>query len=622
VRDLSAELGKKIVLEVQGEETELDRQVLELVKDPLTHMLRNACDHGIELPAQRAARGKPEQGRIVVQARHEGGVVIVTVSDDGEGLDAGKIGAKAVEKGLVSAEQLARLSAREIRMFIMHPGFSTAKTVSHVSGRGVGMDVVRSNIEKIGGAIGMDSIPGQGTSFTLHIPLTLALIPALIFTICGQRYGMPQMNVQEVLALDTPSAPPVEWIQDTPVLRLRGQIIPLISAAMLFSLRRDAGRADVRPDSLVAVVTVGSHRYGLVLDAIHGSEEVVIKSIAPVLRNTLVFAGNTVLGDGRVVMILDPAAIARVFHIEADMHAAAPEPAPAGEHASMLVFRAGEGVAKALPLALVSRVQCIAPEAISRSGAQVLATLDGRMVPLVTVDGMAMPQHGEIMALMLADDRSESAMGLVIEAIIDTSESDLALSTVTARAGILGSMLLEDGRAVDVVDIAHFLVQQSQDWFSQHQHQHGDFAPEDVRGDVAAAPPIATHDASAGPARPVQKILLVDDSPFFRNMLHPILRTAGYDVSVCADPAQAIALHDQGAMFDVILSDIEMPGMDGYGFVARMRADSAWRNTPFIAITSHNTPADIAYGFKMGFDRYIGKFNREELLHAISHTQH
>lgn len=647
VRDLAQELKKKIAIEISGEETELDRQVLELVRDPLTHMLRNACDHGIEPPEERLATGKTEQGHIRLEARHEGGVVLVVLKDDGRGLDSEKIGRKAVEKGLVTEDRLLQMSRKEVLQFIMAPGFSTAAKVTNVSGRGVGMDVVRANVEKIGGSIDMDSTVGKGSVFTLHIPLTLAIIPALIVRIDGLKYAIPQLNVQEVLALDTPGAPKVETVRDIPVLRLRQHIIPLLCSSMLFSHDREARRnfnpADVSPESLIAVVNAGANQFGIILDQIHGTEEVVIKSISPVLRNTAIFAGNTILGDGQVVMILDPAAIARRFHIDKDKlsqeNQMQDDAHPDGEVASMLVFRAGTDIPKTLPLELVSRVQTFNRKDIRHSGQHVFTVYDQQMIPLLAIDGQYIEvQKEEITAVILVDDISGASIGVVIDEIIGVMESTLELSASTARPGILGSIFLENGETADVLDIVHFLSQNNQDWFLKEQHRHQSFAPVsalDMRLSEHLAPAERSTAATAQEAalpeefirteaapmafpKGVKRVLVVDDSGFFRNMLYPILRSAGYEVAMSHDPLHAIERHDNGEMFDVILSDIEMPHMTGYEFVEKMRAEGEWKHTPFIAITSHNTVDDVRYGMQKGFDFYIGKFDRGELLRALN----
>jgi len=632
VRDLTMDLGKKINLDMVGEETELDRQVLEMIKDPLTHMVRNSCDHGVEMPADRVAAGKPETGTVELKAYHEGGFIIVEINDDGKGLDPHKIGIKAVEKGLIDENQRENMSDKQLLQLLFKAGFSTAEKVTNVSGRGVGMDVVRTNIEKIGGTIDMDSTLGQGTKFRIQIPLTLAIISALILEIQGNRYAMPQLNIQELVRIQPDEGDKIEMINDRPVFRLRDRILPLIDSQTLFGVNdapgsehlqdtkdEDADEASVGPDldlanKLIIVVTAGASHFGLVVDAIHDMEEIVIKSISSVLSDTKIFAGNTILGDGNAIMILDPAGIASRFEVTDNM-AGAEAGAAAGntqddfihaEKTAMLVFQAGKGAPKAVPLGLISRLQQFDRKDITVSGDGMIVKFQDDLMPMYYVDPENQTLNDHLVtSLVLADDVSDAALGLVIEKVVDIVEGHMDLTTSTARDGVIGSVTLGE-TVVDVVDIAHYLTSSREDFFSSASHQQKTFAPSSDAGEGAAS--IATSGVSA---------LIVDDSPFFRNMLKPILSAAGYEVTLSEDAVAAIDLHDKGKMFDVILSDIEMPEMTGYEFVEKMRSDSAWKDLPFIALTSHTTPQDVEYGYEKGFTKYIGKLDKDELIRTI-----
>lgn len=640
VRDLANESGKKINLDMQGGNTELDRQVLDLIKDPLTHMIRNSCDHGIESPQERKEAGKPDAGTIHLNAYHEGGFIVISIKDDGKGLNPQKILNKAIEKGLVTADKAAEMSEKQILSYIMKPGFSTAEKITNVSGRGVGMDVVRSNIEKIGGSIDMDSTMGGGTSFTIQIPLTLAIISALIFEIDGHRYAIPQMNIQELVSLNNNTKDMVEYIKSQPVLRLRDRIIPLLDSRSLFELSTD----DVpeRHEQLIVVINIGSSYYGIIVDKVFDTEEVVIKSVSSLLKNTNIFAGNTILGDGRVIMILDPAAIARKFNVEKELNQLAEENKKQArlsqsreEHASMLVFKAGEGAMKAIPLAMVSRLHVFEGKDVTISDDKVVVNYNDSLMQLSLLSPKSQRLSDKsITSLIIADDRSEAAMGLVIDEVVDIIDGKLNLSSVTTRDGIIGSMILGD-LTVDVIDVTYFLSVNKSNWFSQNTHAATPFVSTQqlaaVGGGQAAASvqPVSNGNGQdAAPATAVsaggrinvksaQKVLVVDDSSFFRNLLYPILTSAGYRVTLAEEPAEAIKMHDDGAMFDIIISDIEMPNMNGYEFVEKMRSGSNWQDLPFVAITSHNTPEDAEYGYKMGFNKYIGKFNRDELLGTL-----
>lgn len=666
VRDLSMELNKKINLDMQGEDTELDRQVLEMIKDPLTHMVRNSCDHGIETPEVRTAAGKPEAGTITLKAYHEGGFIIVEIVDDGKGLDGRKIGEKAVEKGLIEADKLENLTDKQLLQNIFKAGFSTADQVTNVSGRGVGMDVVRSNIEKIGGTIDMESKPGKGTGFKIQIPLTLAIISGLIVEIDGLRYAVPQLNIQELVRIQSDDdKEKIEKIDNRPVFRLRDKILPLIDSKTLFGtaahLETLMDRApdelkdvvsdivqasqDISDDQeahkkeeemtnpslennakekqtpkkhiqfenkLIAVMNSGSSYFGLVVDAIHDMEEIVIKSISSVLQDTGIFAGNTILGDGQVIMILDPAGIARHFEVASNL--GAPEANAKAdadgnaekleERVAMLVFKAGSETPKAIPLALISRLQQFDIKQVTESGDKIVAKYDGDLMPLyfTDTDGQKL-ETDTVTTLVLADDVSDASMGLIIEEVIDIIEDTLDLTNSTARPGVMGTVTLDD-MVVDVLDIAHYLHGSNEDFFSVQEHKNASF--------LDNGKPAVKDDRT--------NVLVVDDSPFFRNMLKPILASAGFNVTVSEDAVAAIELHDQGSMFDIILSDIEMPHMNGYEFVEKMRGDTSWKDLPFIAITSHTTPQDIEYGYSKGFTKYIGKFDKDELLRTVKNV--
>src|SRR5437588_1052758 len=309
VRDLSGELGKDIELEMHGADTELDRQVLDLIKDPLTHMVRNSADHGLETPEERRVVGKPEKGTIRLSAYHEGGHIIIEISDDGRGLNTEKIKAKVIANGIASEADVEKMSEAQIHKFIFAPGFSTAAKVTSVSGRGVGMDVVRTNIDQIGGTIDVKSVAGEGSSVTIKIPLTLAIVSALIVEAAGDRFAIPQLPVVELVRAQTNSEHRIERIKDTPVLRLRNKLLPLVHLKKL--LKMEEGGTSEPEDGFIVVTQVGNQTFGIVVDGVFHTEEIVVKPMSTKLRHITMFSGNTILGDGSVIMIIDPNGIAR-----------------------------------------------------------------------------------------------------------------------------------------------------------------------------------------------------------------------------------------------------------------------------------------------------------------------
>ncbi|MGJ5033825.1 chemotaxis protein CheA, partial [Bradyrhizobium sp. HKCCYLRH3059] len=311
VRDLATELGKQIELEMHGADTELDRQVLDLIKDPLTHMVRNSADHGLETMAERAAAGKAEQGTIRLSAYHEGGHIIICIADNGRGLNTERIKAKALANGLVTEAELEKMTEAQIHKFIFEPGFSTAAAVTSVSGRGVGMDVVRTNIDQIGGTIDIKSVLGEGTSVTIKIPLTLAIVSALIVEAGGDRFAIPQLSVVELVRARANSEHRIERIKDTAVLRLRNKLLPLMHLKKL--LKIDDGSSTDPENGFIVVTQVGNQTFGIVVDCVFHTEEIVVKPMSTKLRHIDMFSGNTILGDGAVIMIIDPNGIAKAL---------------------------------------------------------------------------------------------------------------------------------------------------------------------------------------------------------------------------------------------------------------------------------------------------------------------
>jgi two-component system chemotaxis sensor kinase CheA len=581
VRDLGVETGKKIQLTMQGAETELDRQVLEMIKDPLTHMVRNSADHGIEDGIQRLAAGKPETGTIALDAYHESGHIFIRIADDGRGLDLERIRRKAIAGGLATEAAIAAMSEQQILQFIFRAGFSTAEKITSVSGRGVGMDVVRTNIERIGGTIELSSLAGRGTTFLIKIPLTLAIVSALIVEADGQRFAIPQINVTELVAVSDRSEARVETINTTPVLRLRDRLLPLVSLRSALGLD-SGGRGH---DGFVMVAQVGASTFGIIVDRVFDTEEIVVKPVAPVLRGTPFYVGNTILGDGSVIMILDPNGLSQAAgEIDGAEHAAAAaknaETDRQGETASFLMFRAGASELKAIPLELVSRIESLDASGIEHVGGRHVVQYRRHLMPLVPFDpGHVWKTSGKQDVLVFSDNGR--CMGLAVDAVVDIVRDRMSVELSSARPGLVGSAVIA-GRAADVVDVGYFLTQAFANWFD-------------------------TMDNAA------RRALLVDDSPFFRNLVAPLLTSANWSVTTASDGAEALRLRDGGQAFDVIISDIEMPNLDGLGLASAIRADERWCATPMIALSSHAEDEDVRAGREAGFDDYLAKSDQNSL---------
>src|SRR3954466_5707646 len=570
VRDLSGELGKQIELEMHGADTELDRQVLDLIKDPLTHMVRNSADHGLETPAERLQNSKPELGTIRLSAYHEGGHIVICIADNGRGLNTERIKAKALQNGLVSEADLEKMSEAQIHKFIFAPGFSTAAAVTSVSGRGVGMDVVRTNIDQIGGTIDVKSVAGEGSSVTIKIPLTLAIVSALIVEAAGDRFAIPQLSVVELVRARANSEPRIERIKDTAVLRLRNKLLPLMHLKKL--LKIDNGSSSDPENGFIVVTQVGNQTFGIVVDGVFHTEEIVVKPMSTKLRHIDMFSGNTILGDGAVIMIIDPNGIAKALGASgSSAHELADEASAAhaigGEQlTSLLVFRAGSSQPKAVPLGLVTRLEEIATDKIELSNGRYMVQYRDQLMPLVQMAGVTVQTQGSQPILVFADDGR--SMGLVVDEIIDIVEERLHIEVAGQADGILGSAVIK-GQATEVIDVGHFLPMAFADWFSRKEMRESSTA---------------------------RSVLLVDGAWFFRNMRARVLRPAAYRVRVAVNAQGGRAALRRSHTFDVVLTDIEMPDMNGFEFAETIRADNNLSTMPIIALSSLVSPAVIDRG--------------------------
>lgn len=590
VRDLAAGLGKDIDLQMFGADTELDRQVLDLIKDPLTHMVRNAADHGLESPAERRARGKPEKGTIRLSARHEGGHILIEIADDGRGLDTDRIKAKALAAGLASAAELETMSEAQIHRFIFAPGLSTAERVTSISGRGIGMDVVKANIEQIGGTVDVKSVPGAGASFVIKIPLTLAIVSALIVACDGHRFAIPQLAVVELVRANAGSEHRIERVRGAPVLRLRNRLLPLVHLGALLGTPTEKSAPE--ESGFVVVTQANGQTFGIVVDGAFDTEEIVVKPMARKLRHIGLFSGNTILGDGSVIMIIDPNGVAQALggavaesreaELATEAHEATGEP-----KVSLLVFRAGSQELKAVPLSLVTRLEEIDGKAIETASGRPLVQYRGRLMPLLCADE-AVRIRSEGAQPVLVFSAEGRSMGLVVDEIVDIVEEPMRIDLASTRPGVLGSAIVR-GRATEIIDIGHFLPLAFEDW---------------------------SRGKGSGRAQAL-RLLLVDDSAFFRDMLRPLLQAAGYTVVAAAGAREALAILQADADFAAIVSDIEMPEMDGLALARAVRGEARTAGIPMIALSSHVAPALVEPVRAAGFNGFVGKFDRPGLIAAV-----
>ena len=457
------------------------------------------------------------------------------------------------------------------------------------------MDVVRTNIEKIGGTIELKSVEGRGSTFIIKIPLTLAIVSALVVASAGERFAIPQISVVELVRVGGQSENVIERLHGTPVLRLRNRLLPLVNLRELLKLGQ--ARPDEDSETFVVVAQVGTYSFGIIVDRVFDTEEIVVKPVAPILRHIEMFSGNTILGDGSVIMILDPNGIASATGEIAvtdsmDAHQQTKRRASSSEAIALLLFRAGGGAPKAVPLSLVARLEDIELNKVEVSNGQMVVQYRGRLMPLVPFDpGFMLEDEGRRPVLVFAD--GERSMGLIVDEIVDIVEEALSVELSSERSGVLGSAIIA-GKATDVIDAGTYLTQAYHDWFGS--------GGEAMREEQS------------------QRVLLIDDSPFFRNMLTPMLTVAGYDVTSVESASDALDLCEQGEDFDIIVSDIEMPGMNGFDFAKAIRRNTRWQQVPIVALSSHATPADLDRGREAGFSDYVAKFDRDALLVTLSQT--
>jgi len=480
VRDLSSACGKQVRLAMVGRETELDRSLLEAVKDPLTHLVRNAVDHGVEEPEERLRLGKAPEGVLTLRAYHEGGHVIVEVADDGAGMDPDKIARVAVERGVVSRDALASMDRREILALVFRPGFSTAAAVTNVSGRGVGMDVVKTNIERIGGAVEVDSTVGVGTVWRLTIPLTLAIIQALTVECAGQRYVIPQVAVHELVFLDGQSGRVIEHAMGAPVYRLRGNLLPLVHLGDTLGVAAEqTGDKDV----YVAVLQAEGRRFGLVVDRVLNTEEVVVKPLSGRFKDVGVYAGATLLGDGQVALILDVASLARRSHLAAGSSGDRDQTAPTQRSGSGGVDRlliAGVGDRRvAIPLDMVTRLEEFPVSKIEHAGAREVVQYRDQILPVLRLAHLlgtySSETDQETVPVVVYTEHGRS-VALAVERIIDIVEDTLNESRRDfGDDGLLGSAVIQQ-RVTELLDVRRAILA-ADPMFTQQEGAYDPYDP-------------------------------------------------------------------------------------------------------------------------------------------------
>jgi two-component system chemotaxis sensor kinase CheA len=474
VRDVATARGKQVLIEMEGKGTELDRSLLEAIKDPLTHIVRNSVDHGIEMPEQRVARGKRPEGHLKLLAKHEGGQVLIEISDDGAGIDTARVKSKAIERGVITAQQAGRMSEQEILNLIFLPGFSTAEKVTNLSGRGVGMDVVKTNIERVNGSVDLQSFPGKGTTIKIKIPLTLAIVRAVIIQSCGKRFAIPQVNIQELVRVDAERIQQeIESVHGVPVYRMRGRLLPLVYLAKELRLASPPAEGVAHETAANIVVLQANDRpFGLVVDEINDSEEIVVKPLGKQLRGLKAFAGATIMGDGKVALILDVVGLAQTAGImsEASDRALAEDTAnllegqsqSRAELQTFLLFTGPDDGRMALPLGLLARLEEFPASQVEKSGGEWVIQYRGKILPLLRLETVleerrTRRRHGQTkiepeLLQVLVCHHEKRTIGIVVERILDIVEDRADVKSPATREGVQCAVVIND-RITELIDV-------------------------------------------------------------------------------------------------------------------------------------------------------------------------
>jgi len=625
VRDMARTLGKEIELDLRGKDVGLDKSLIEGLSDPLTHMVRNSADHGVETPQERIKAGKKAVGTIRLEARHEAGQVVIEIADDGKGIDPERVASGAVAKGLISAAQVSGMTEKEKINLIFLPGLSTAEKVTDVSGRGVGMDVVKTNLDRLGGKIEIESAVGKGSTFRIKLPLTLAIIPSLIVRIGTQRYAIPQVSIVELLRIPVAQIRTrIDVVGDSEVLLLRDQILPLLWCADIFNdgPGEAKGRQQGSCDLEIAVVTTGGTLYGLVVDAFYDSEEIVVKPLGRHIKKLIEYAGATIMGDGTVALILDTAGVAakaslRTVDSRAGLIKGDEAQGLVSEQHSLLTFYNGKDELCATPLDAVLRIESISPEQVETFGGRRTMQYRGSSLPLVTLSDAAsvQPLDGTRGLAVIVSKVHGREVGLLGAMPVDVVETSVAVDALTHRqTGVAGSVIIEN-RTVLLADVYELADAVYPAWRSGERVQAEPSAPPPAPAEEDGSAPPETA-AVAGPAGSV--IVLAEDSDFFRAQVKRFLSDEGFAVLDAPDGEAAWGVLDANAdRTTLVVTDIEMPRLTGLGLARRIRADGRFARLPVIGLSSLAGDGDTERALEAGISEYLVKLDRERLIESV-----
>jgi len=646
VRDMAKQLGKQIDLTLHGEEVELDKTIIEAIGDPLTHLIRNSVDHGIETPDVRSAAGKQPEGQLTIRAFHQAGQVLIEIEDDGAGINTEKVKAKALEKKLYSEADLDAMAKKDLDRLIFTPGFSTAREVTDISGRGVGMDVVQSNLSKVGGTVDLESEQGKGMVVRIKLPLTLAIVPSLLVSVQKERFAIPQVNLIELVRIQAKDVKSkIEKIGDASILRLRGALLPLVELADVLDIPRTvidsvsgeeisdrrtniadrrsvySDAADAKQDSderrkdmkdrrvsfdsacNIAVVASGDFHYGIIVDSLLDSEEIVVKPLGSHLKRCKEYAGATILGDGHVALILDIVGIKNCAHLHTTnamierqkVRAAEQRTNASGDMQSLLIVENGVREQFAIPLGLVERIEKIKAETIEKVGGKLAITYRNTTLPLLSIEQVAKvsPRKDSDIVNIIVFKAGGQEVGILVSKIIDILDTDATIETTSyVQPGILGAVIINDTITL-MLDLFGIV--------------------DTVLPELSSHSPATVNTADS--TNKTYTILVVEDSRFFLNQITSFLQEAGYNTLTAENGEQAIAvLEKEGDRVDLVLTDIEMPVMDGFEMTRQLRERPQFSTLPVLAVTSVSGDAAEKKGEEVGINKYLIKLDREQIL--------
>lgn len=583
VRDLSRDLNKKIKLVMIGQETELDKQLIEAIKDPLMHMVRNSADHGLEKEEDRLAAGKSAEGTITLKAYYGSGHIIIEVSDDGYGINIDKVKSKILETSLATEEELKNLSEQQIIQYVFRAGFSTATAITSVSGRGVGMDVVKNNIDKIRGSVELRSVTGKGSTFIINIPLTLAIMPVLIIDTEGQKFGIPQNNILEMILINEETEQQIEEINDHKILRLRESLLPLVTLSEILQLKESKKNNEY----YIIICNVNNINFGIIVDNIYDTEEIVLKPTSSVLKSIEIYSGITVLGNGDIIIILDLNGVTKQVSLtHAKIEQDKKEKAPKDILSSFLLVKFGKEY-KAIPLELVSRLEEIDMTKLEIvKGNKVIQYRDALMyVESLDPDYKFSTEEKQLVIVL---DNNEHIIGLVVEKIVEIVEQNIEDKINSSLDNI--STLVLDGKTTDIIDVNGYFDKLF-------------FAP---------AEPVNSKNSK-------YKILLVEDSPYFRKLISSLLKSEGFNVVSAKNGLEALNLiKEETSNFDLLITDFDMPDMDGLELAKQCKENLKSQNIPIISLISTiKLSAKNKKAASEVIKEFIPKSNHSELITVI-----